>query len=83
MNEKQTAALRELESQFALPETKLREIIDSFIKAMEEGLEANGRNLAMIPTFVTGCPTGQEVGSYLALDLGGSNFRVCQVDLEG
>ncbi|KAK9674625.1 hypothetical protein K7432_017084 [Basidiobolus ranarum] len=83
MNEKQTTALRELESQFNLPENKLREIVDSFIQAMKEGLEADGRNLAMIPTYVTGRPTGQETGSYLALDLGGTNFRVCQVDLKG
>lgn len=33
----------------------------------------------MIPSFVTNRPTGREVGSYLALDLGGSNFRVCEI----
>lgn len=37
----------------------------------------------MLPTFVFGWPTGQEKGSYLAVDLGGTNLRVCHVELEG
>ena len=37
----------------------------------------------MIPTFVTGRPTGQETGKYLALDLGGTYLRVCEVSLHG
>ncbi|KAG6811771.1 hypothetical protein H0H92_005901 [Tricholoma furcatifolium] len=37
----------------------------------------------MIPTFVFGFPTGNEVGDYLALDLGGTNLRVCLVSVQG
>lgn len=37
----------------------------------------------MIPTWVFGYPTGKEQGSYLAVDLGGTNLRVCEVELEG
>jgi hexokinase len=37
----------------------------------------------MIPTFVFGWPTGQEKGDYLAIDLGGTNLRVCLVHLQG
>ncbi|KAI9321414.1 hypothetical protein BX666DRAFT_975096 [Dichotomocladium elegans] len=37
----------------------------------------------MIPTFVSGRPTGQETGRYLALDLGGTFLRVCEVNLKG
>jgi len=37
----------------------------------------------MIPSFVTGRPTGTETGKYLAIDLGGTNLRVCQVALVG
>lgn len=37
----------------------------------------------MIPTFVFGWPTGTEKGDYLALDLGGTNLRVCLVTLQG
>lgn len=37
----------------------------------------------MIPSFVTGRPTGHETGRYLALDLGGTNLRVCEFELKG
>ncbi|KIK55488.1 hypothetical protein GYMLUDRAFT_47692 [Collybiopsis luxurians FD-317 M1] len=37
----------------------------------------------MIPTFVFGWPTGKESGDFLALDLGGTNLRVCLVTLQG
>ena len=37
----------------------------------------------MIPSYVSGRPTGDEVGRYLALDLGGTNLRVCEFDLKG
>lgn len=37
----------------------------------------------MIPSFVQGRPTGKETGKYLALDLGGTNLRVCEVNLLG
>jgi hexokinase len=37
----------------------------------------------MIPSFVTGRPTGKETGKYLALDLGGTNLRVCEFELKG
>jgi len=35
------------------------------------------------PTFVTGVPNGSETGTFLALDLGGTNLRVCEVVLNG
>jgi hexokinase len=35
----------------------------------------------MNPTWVMSLPTGNETGSYLALDMGGTNLRVCQVTL--
>lgn len=37
----------------------------------------------MLPTWVFGWPSGKETGSYLAVDLGGTNLRVCEVELEG
>jgi hexokinase len=36
----------------------------------------------MLPTFVMGYADGNETGAYLALDLGGTNLRVCAVDLD-
>lgn len=32
-------------------------------------------------TWVTSCPTGNETGQYLTVDMGGTNIRVCQVTL--
>lgn len=37
----------------------------------------------MIPSFVAGRCTGDEKGNFMALDLGGTNLRVCQVNLLG
>jgi hexokinase len=39
--------------------------------------------LKMIPSHVTRRPNGTETGTFLALDLGGTNFRVCEITLEG
>lgn len=50
---------------------------------LKEGLESTGRTVPMLPAFVFGWPTGEEEGSYLALDLGGTNLRVCHVVLMG
>lgn len=37
----------------------------------------------MLPAYVFGWPSGDEEGSYIALDLGGTNLRVCHVVLKG
>ena len=35
----------------------------------------------MLPAWVMGFPDGTESGTYLALDMGGTNLRVCEVVL--
>lgn len=35
----------------------------------------------MNPTWVMGFPDGNETGTYLALDMGGTNLRVCEIEL--
>ena len=37
----------------------------------------------MLPSFNYELPTGQEQGTYLALEVGGSNLRIAQVELNG
>ena len=37
----------------------------------------------MLPSFNYELPTGQEQGTYLALEVGGSNLRMALVDLNG
>lgn len=40
-------------------------------------------NVKMFPTYVRNIPNGTETGQVLALDLGGTNFRVLLIDLRG
>ncbi|KAJ2613076.1 hypothetical protein H4S08_002404 [Coemansia sp. RSA 1365] len=69
---------------FAVTDDRIRIIIKEFHKSMKVGLEHDNKDaLPMIPTFVNRRPTGKETGSFLALDLGGTNLRVCQVSLNG
>ncbi|OBT41042.1 hypothetical protein VE00_08373 [Pseudogymnoascus sp. WSF 3629] len=54
-----------------------------FITQMQEGLLKDGTSMSQIPTYVTAVPNGTEKGVYLAVDLGGTNFRVCSIQLHG
>lgn len=74
---------KQFEPYFILDDAKLVDIVKHFRKEMEEGLANYGKDMAMIPTFVTGVPDGTEEGVFLALDLGGTNLRVCLILLQG
>ncbi|KAI2639181.1 glucokinase [Xylaria nigripes] len=50
---------------------------------IDEGLQQDGTSISQIPSYVTGVPNGTEKGLYMAVDLGGTNFRVCSVHLNG
>ena len=73
--------LKELEKLFWVSTDKLKSITKRFQEELEEGLEANGKNISMNVTWVQGWPTGHERGSYLTVDLGGTNIRVCWITL--
>ncbi|CAG8744444.1 8850_t:CDS:2, partial [Racocetra fulgida] len=77
----QLSAIDGIAKEFDLTVEKLSEIIKYFCNEMDKGLEKTGMNVAMIP--MTGVPTGKEVGTFLALDLGGTNLRVCEFTFEG
>ncbi|XP_033014996.1 hexokinase-2 isoform X1 [Lacerta agilis] len=65
-----------------LSDETLQEISNRFRKDMEKGLGADTNPTAsvkMLPTFVRSTPDGTEEGNFLALDLGGTNFRVLRV----
>ena len=54
------------------------------IDEIHRGLNKNTNKTANIKsfvTYVTQLPTGEESGKYLALDLGGTNFRVIVVEI--
>ncbi|KAJ3055669.1 glucokinase [Rhizophlyctis rosea] len=78
-----TRSLLRLEKEFTVSGQRLQTLVRHMVQEMKKGLAADGHQLKMIPSFVVRRPTGNETGSVLALDLGGSNFRVCEVYLEG
>ncbi|RIA97617.1 hexokinase-domain-containing protein [Glomus cerebriforme] len=82
-SELQKSAINEITKEFEINNKKLNEIIEHFRNEMNKGLTKHGQTVAMVPSYVTGVPTGKEVGTFLALDLGGTNLRVCQINLEG
>ena len=54
---------------------KLNQVVVHFINDMIDGLNGNNSDFKMLPSFVYKGTTGVS-GRYLALDLGGTNFRV-------
>ncbi|KAF8558656.1 hexokinase [Imleria badia] len=75
--------LRKYETLFTLTPQRMRMIVEAFAESLELGLAKPNQIVPMIPTFVFGWPSGQETGDYLAVDLGGTNLRVCLVTLQG
>ncbi|OJT13179.1 Glucokinase [Trametes pubescens] len=75
--------LDDIEHQFSLDKDDLIRITSQFLEDFKLGLSEYNHPMAMIPTFVTGVPDGTETGTFLALDLGGTNLRVCEVELLG
>uniref|UniRef100_A0A8D3E7B0 hexokinase n=1 Tax=Scophthalmus maximus TaxID=52904 RepID=A0A8D3E7B0_SCOMX len=60
----------------------LKDIMNRFRREMEGGLgrDTNATStVKMLPTFVRSIPDGSEKGDFVALDLGGSNFRILRV----
>ncbi|KAJ7045360.1 hexokinase [Mycena alexandri] len=75
--------LRKFDSLFTLTPQRMRMIVEAFKDTLELGLSKPKQVVPMIPTYVFGWPTGQETGDFLAVDLGGTNLRVCLVTLQG
>lgn len=77
------SSIKSLKALFLTPPEILRAITDHFVNELLKGLSVKGGNIPMIPGWVTEYPTGKEKGDYLAIDLGGTNLRVCLVKLGG
>jgi hexokinase len=78
----QAKLLRALEDTFSLSVPEIRIIMKHFHREMKKGLSGRRGSLQMIPTHAER-PRGNERGMFLALDLGGTNFRVVGVGLTG
>ncbi|XP_055838673.1 hexokinase type 2-like [Episyrphus balteatus] len=80
-----TPRVRTLMEEFTLNNSQLAEVSRRFLNEINRGLCAQTHDNADVkcfPTYVQDLPTGEEVGKYLALDLGGTNFRVLLVTLK-
>lgn len=74
-------AIQDLERLFTLTPQKLKEVTNHFVKELEKGLSKEGGNIPMNATWVMNYPDGDEQGTFLALDMGGTNLRVCEIIL--
>ncbi|KAM9650366.1 hexokinase-4 isoform 1-T1 [Trichechus inunguis] len=69
-------------AEFQLQEEDLKKVMRQMQKEMDRGLRLETHEEAsvkMLPTYVRSTPEGSEVGDFLSLDLGGTNFRVMLV----
>ncbi|KAK5973864.1 Phosphotransferase, partial [Trichostrongylus colubriformis] len=69
-----------------LSDDVLRNVMAALKDGMALGVKKGtpmGIGLKMIPSYVRAIPNGTETGDYLALDLGGTNFRVLLIRLRG
>ncbi|PYH88039.1 hexokinase hxk [Aspergillus ellipticus CBS 707.79] len=73
--------IKDFEDHFTVDTATLKKIVDHFVKELEKGLSVEGGNIPMNVTWVMGFPDGHEQGTFLALDMGGTNLRVCEITL--
>uniref|UniRef100_A0A3B4ZZ11 hexokinase n=1 Tax=Stegastes partitus TaxID=144197 RepID=A0A3B4ZZ11_9TELE len=80
----QARQIQQTLAEFRLSKTQLLEVKKRMRVEIERGLKKNTHEEAtvkMLPTFVRSTPDGTENGDFLALDLGGTNFRVLLVKI--
>ncbi|CAL8249976.1 unnamed protein product [Boreogadus saida] len=78
----QSLMVEQILSEFRLNMEDLKEVMKRMQLEMDRGLRLETHKEAsvkMLPTYVCSTPEGSEVGDFLALDLGGTNFRVMLV----
>ncbi|XP_054798881.1 hexokinase-3-like [Prosopis cineraria] len=81
---KVVGVLRELEEGCDTTVARLKQVVDAMAVEMHAGLASEGGSkLKMLLTYVDNLPNGTERGTYYALDLGGTYFRVLRVHLGG
>ncbi|KAJ9612136.1 hypothetical protein H2200_003733 [Cladophialophora chaetospira] len=76
-------AAAEIAKEFQCSPDLVRRATVHFQQQLREGLSRNGAAISCIPSHVTSMPNGAEKGIYLAVDVGGTNLRVCSVTLHG
>ncbi|KAL8715498.1 MAG: hypothetical protein Q9220_000833 [cf. Caloplaca sp. 1 TL-2023] len=76
-------AAEKIATQFEFSDDEIRKCVQRFLQQMEEGLRERTPSMCQIPTYVTRIANGKEKGLAFGVDLGGTNLRVCLVDLHG
>lgn len=56
-------------------------LLDEMFKGLDPKTHSSA-DIKMFPTYVRALPDGTERGDILALDLGGTNFRVLLINLD-
>ena len=71
-------------SSLVIDEKKFKKLVEVFESELDKGLASGlaGSSLQMENTFIPELLDGTENGNYLALDLGGTNFRVILLEIE-
>uniref|UniRef100_A0A8D0L3T3 hexokinase n=1 Tax=Sphenodon punctatus TaxID=8508 RepID=A0A8D0L3T3_SPHPU len=80
----QRKQINEILASFILTKENLIDVKNKMREELEYGLKKETHPTAtvkMLPTYVCGTPDGTEKGKFLALDLGGTNFRVLLVKI--
>lgn len=80
----QRKEIDEVLDMFRVSDEKLADIKQRMLTELKCGLQKETHDKAtvkMLPTYVYGTPDGTEKGNFLALDLGGTNFRVLLVKI--
>ncbi|XP_060621596.2 hexokinase-3 [Anolis sagrei] len=80
----QKKGIADILAPFQLSMVELEKLQNLMRQEMEKGLgkETHGTSIVrMLPTYVRHLPDGTEKGDFLALDLGGTNFRVLMVQV--
>jgi len=75
-----------LTRELVLTNDQLQKVSAKLLHEFRKGLLGDTHSNAavkMFPTYVTDVPNGKEQGKFLALDLGGTNFRVLLITLQG
>ncbi|HBS59433.1 MAG TPA: hexokinase [Firmicutes bacterium] len=77
-----TKRLQSIKEEFLLTMPHVARLAKLFQNAIADGLAGRSTSLKMLPTFLT-VPTGEEKGTFLTLDFGGTNVRVMEIELRG
>lgn len=78
--------IREICKDLILTDEQCRKIMEKLTEDINKGLSKDRHDEAVVKcytTYVQDLPNGTEKGNFLALDLGGTNFRVLLITLDG